>query len=63
MPTYTENVKGGVSTITCDWCGEKVTAELRHEREHAEGKKYPRTGPGQYHPHALEEGVEAREGE
>jgi hypothetical protein len=38
MPTYTENVKAGVSVITCDWCGTKVTAELRHERDHDEGR-------------------------
>jgi uncharacterized Zn finger protein len=38
MPSYREDVKGGVSVIHCMDCGTVVTAELRHEREHEEGK-------------------------
>ena len=36
MPSYREDVKGGVSVIRCLECGEVVVAELRHEREHVE---------------------------
>jgi hypothetical protein len=32
--TFTENISGGVSTITCNVCHDVVTAELRHAAEH-----------------------------
>lgn len=32
--SFTENVRAGVSTITCDLCGDVVTAELRHAKTH-----------------------------
>lgn len=37
MPTYTENVKNGKSTITCNDCGRRVTKENRHEAWHLNG--------------------------
>lgn len=32
--TFTETVRAGVSTITCNLCGATVTKELAHVKEH-----------------------------
>lgn len=35
--TFTEDIRAGVSTVTCDWCRATIAAELKHIREcHAE---------------------------
>lgn len=31
--SFTENVKNGISDITCNACGRVVTAELKHIKE------------------------------